>query len=107
MVVHRLENFTKGWFVGDFQPSIFQSSEVEIGVKMYEAGEEENSHHHKVATELTCVVQGTIQMNDEIFSEGDIVEVLPHEVIKFKSITRSITVVVKSPSIKNDKYENS
>lgn len=96
----------RGWFIGGFQPNAFQTDSVEVGVKKYRAGDQEKSHHHKIATEVTVVVSGIIQINSERYSDGDIITVEPHESASFKSITDSVTVVVKIPGAPNDKYED-
>jgi hypothetical protein len=33
----------KGWFVGDFDPSVSRSKDVEVGVKHYRAGDREEA----------------------------------------------------------------
>ena len=95
----------RGWFIGGFQPNALQTSAVEVGVKHYEAGDREKPHHHKIATEVTVVVAGTIRINGKEYTIGDIITVEPHESAAFESITDSITVVVKIPGAKDDKYE--
>ncbi len=61
---------------------------------------------HKVASELTFVISGKISMNSTIYSQGDIVLVEPGEFVAFEALEDSVTVVVKVPCVKNDKYEN-
>ena len=34
MKVDRLENMTKGWFVGDFKPAVLRTDAVEVAVKI-------------------------------------------------------------------------
>lgn len=94
----------KGWFVGDFNPSCLATQDVEVAVKRYSAGDSEPRHYHKLATELTFVVSGEIEMNGSRFVEGDIVTVEPWESVEFRAVTDSINVVVKIPGAKNDKY---
>lgn len=104
MRVFRLEKFTKGWFVGDFDPVIVRTGGVEVAIKEYQGSDCEAPHHHRVATELTAVVSGRVKMFDQEFGAGDIVEVLPHESTGFQALTDAVTVVVKIPSVSNDKY---
>jgi hypothetical protein len=40
----RLENMIKGWFVGDFSPSMYQTQSCEVAVKHYTAGNYEEKH---------------------------------------------------------------
>ena len=106
MDAYRLEDFTKGWFVGDFKPAIIETEGVEVGIKHYAAGDHEASHHHRVAKELTAVVSGRVEMFGQEFSDGDIIEVHPGESTGFKALTDAVTVIVKLPSVRGDKYED-
>ncbi len=63
MKLFRLDNMVRGWFVGDFSPSVVQSEAVEVGVRSYAAGDREDWHLHKVATELTAILSGEVIMN--------------------------------------------
>jgi hypothetical protein len=100
----KIKDFTKGWFIGDFRPSLHKANDFEIAFKSYKAGEFEAAHLHKVATEFTLITHGNVSFNGRVYSKGDIVKVMPNEIVHFKSITDSETVVVKVPSVKNDKY---
>lgn len=103
---YSLEEMFKGWFIGNFDPSLFKTNDVEVGVKKYKAGDFENAHFHKIATELTVIISGEIEMNGKRYKENDIIKILPGVVTDFKSITDSVTVVVKLPGANNDKYES-
>jgi mannose-6-phosphate isomerase-like protein (cupin superfamily) len=102
---HRLEDFTKGWFVGDFQPTLLPTSEAEVAVKHYQAGEHETAHYHRIATELTVIVSGRVRMSGEEFAAGEIVRIPPGEATDFHALTDTTTVVVKMPCVRGDKYE--
>lgn len=100
----KLENMIKGWFVGDFEPTALTTRACEVGIKKYKAGERERSHYHKIATEITVVVSGSIKMANAEWHEGDIIVLSPNEVTDFEALTDAITVVVKHPGAQNDKY---
>lgn len=94
----------RGWFVGNFKPSVFSTDSVEVAVKKYKAGDKEAAHYHKIATEITVVTSGRVRMNDQEFVEGDIVIVEPEEVVSFEALEDSGNVVVKIPAVPGDKY---
>lgn len=100
----RLESMIKGWFVGDFQPTLHTSREVEVAVKHYRAGDAERAHYHRIAREFTVVVSGTVRMNNLDYHAGDIVVIEPGEITDFCAITDAVTTVVKLPGAPNDKY---
>ena len=105
MIHARLDEMFKGWFIGNFEPSLIKTGEVEVAVKVYQKGEFEQRHYHRLATEITVVSTGRVRMNNNIYEKGDIVVVQPLESTDFEALEDSITTVVKYPGVSNDKYE--
>ena len=99
-----LSEMTKGWFVGDFLPTIIPTQDVEVAIKCYKRGDSEARHHHKIASEITAIVSGLVRMNGVVYGEGDIVLIEPGESTDFEVLEDCITTVVKFPGVKNDKY---
>jgi len=104
MKCYKLDDMVKGWFVGNFSPTIIATNEVEVAVKKYKAGDHEAAHYHKLATEITVITEGEVQMNGTTFKSGDIVVIEPFHSTDFKAITDVTTTVVKIPGANNDKY---
>ncbi len=102
---YNLNDFFKGWIIGDFKPTLLNTTDFEIAIKRYKAGDTETTHHHKVATEYTIIVSGEVLMNMVKFKENDIIVLHPGLATDFQCLTDVITVVVKTPSVKGDKYE--
>ena len=100
----KLQDMVKGWFVGDFEPSLLKTGACEVAVKSYKAGDSEELHHHKVATEVTLILSGRVLMCGKEWGEGDIVVLEPGEATDFVALTDAVNVVVKTPGAKNDKY---
>ena len=100
----RLEDMIKGWFVGDFSPTLLRSKECEVAIKYYKAGDSEEKHVHKIATEITAIVSGDVEMAGKTWHAGDIVLLEPGEPTDFRALTDTVTVVVKTPSVAGDKY---
>jgi mannose-6-phosphate isomerase-like protein (cupin superfamily) len=100
----RLETMVKGWFVGDFDPTLLRSKDVEVAIKHYKAGDREDTHHHRVAVEITAIVSGEVMMMGKRWGAGDIVLVEPGEATDFQAISDAVNVVIKMPSAKGDKY---
>lgn len=100
----RLDEMTKGWFVGDFEPAVLRTDAAEVAVKSYPAGTVEPKHLHKVAPEVTLIVSGRARMREEVLEAGDIVLIDPGEATDFEALTEVTTVVVKLPSVAGDKY---
>lgn len=99
-----LKDFIKGWVVGNFNPSLIKTNDVEVAVKRYVAGDHEGSHYHKIATEITVIVSGTVEMNGVTYQADDIIVIEPNDKTDFKCLTDVVTVVIKYPGANNDKY---
>lgn len=106
MVKENLNNFIKGWIVGNFNPTLLDTNNFEVAIKRYKTGDYEESHHHKIATEITVIVEGEVEMNGIKYIKDDIITIQPNESTDFKCITDVVTVVIKTPSANNDKYIN-
>lgn len=104
MKKYNLKNFTRGWIIGDFEPSIIRTRNFEFMVRNYIAGEIEQRHTHKIADEITVVVSGKFKMNDDMFGPGDIIHLSPGDSSEFKCLEDGTTSVIKTPSVIGDKY---
>jgi len=56
MQTAKLSDMVRGWFIGDFSPTVLATKAVEVGVKLYKAGDSEERHFHKIATEVTVIL---------------------------------------------------
>lgn len=104
MKVDKLKDFFKGWVVGNFEPSLFKTDDFEVAVKKYKRGDYEEKHYHKIATEITIIVEGSVRMNGELYSTGDIITIEPGEATDFKVLHDTTTTVIKFPCVEGDKY---
>lgn len=104
VTVHRLEDMTRGWFVGSFTPSLFSTAEVEVAVQHFAAGQVEAEHHHKIGTEITVIVSGRAVMCGRELVAGDVIVLPPGTATSFVAIDDTVTTVVKHPSVPGDKY---
>lgn len=104
MKSYRLDDMTKGWFVGNFEPAVLKTEAAEVAVKSYTAGTVEPRHYHKVAPEVTLIVSGSVRMNEDRYGAGDIILIEPGEATDFEALSDVTTVVVKLPSVAGDKY---
>lgn len=104
MKTYKLDDMTRGWFVGAFNPTSFATDACEVGLKRYVAGDFEASHYHKVATEITLIVEGRVIMNEVEYSSGDIIIIEPGDMTDFRALTDVVNVVVKTPGALHDKY---
>ena len=104
MKKNNLKDMIGGWFIGNFEPSLLKTKEVEVAVKNYKKGDQEESHYHKIATEYTLILKGRVKMMGIEYDEGSILTIPPMESTDFIALTDVTTVVVKIPGASNDKY---
>lgn len=102
-----LKDMTKGWFVGNFNPTLYKTNDVEVAVKEYKKGDYESRHYHKIATEITVIISGKVRMNDDILKSGDIIIIPPYLSTDFEVLEDTKTTVTKIPGANDDKYEGS
>jgi quercetin dioxygenase-like cupin family protein len=93
-----------GWFVGRFDPTSFYSEEFEVGYKEFKKGEPHADHYHKVGTEINLIASGKVEFNGEVFDKGSVVIIEPGETTSTKFLEDSTIVVVKTPSLPDDKF---
>ena len=105
MKVNNLKNMIKGWFIGNFEPSLLKTDDCEVAVKEYKKGDYEAKHYHKIATEFTVIINGRVKMNGIEYKAGDIIVMEPNEATDFECLEDGTkNVVVKIPGANNDKY---
>ena len=105
MKTAKLEDMIKGWFVGNFEPTLLRTNDCEVAVKTYKKGDYEAKHYHKIATEFTVITRGRVKMNGIEYKEGDIIVMEPGEPTDFECLEDDTqNVVVKIPGANNDKY---
>lgn len=105
MKIDKLDNMFRGWFVGNFEPTLYRTNDVEVAVKKYKKGDFESAHFHRIATEISVVISGRVRMNGIEYGEGDIITMEPGEATDFEALEdNTVNVVVKLPGANNDKY---
>lgn len=99
-----LDDMVRGWFVGDFEPSVIRMPEAEVAVQRFRAGDLEAEHHHRAAVEVTVIVSGRAIMCGREVTTGDILVLPPGTATSFQALDDTVTAVVKTPSVLGDKY---
>lgn len=99
----RLEQYPRGWLVGDFSPSLIRSKDIEVGLKHFSAGQTQPLHRHNQTDEYTIVIVGRILMMGCQYAQGDICLVPKGTATCFEAVEDSIVLVVKHPSVPSDK----
>ena len=92
MKIDNLDKMIGGWFIGNFEPSLFKTNDCEVAVKRYNKGD-------------TVIINGRVKMNGIEYGAGSIITMEPNEVTDFECLEDgTVNVVVKIPGANNDKY---
>ena len=105
MEVLNINDMTGGWFIGNFEPSALKTNHFEVCYKVHKKGEVWPVHYHKVATEINYLIRGAMRIKNRELKEGDIFILQPGEIADPVFLDDCELIVVKTPSVKNDKYE--
>jgi hypothetical protein len=102
--VFKLENFTNGWFIGDFEPSLLKNSGVELAVMNKKKGIDVNNfHYHEHCTEINVLVKGKLIVNNQVVNENDIFIFEPYVPSICNFVEDCTWVVFKNKPSNNDK----
>lgn len=104
MDVNNIKNFKMGWFIGNFEPALFKTPEFEVAHHFYPKGFIGTPHTHKVAVEVNYVVRGSLIASGRRLSTGDIFTYHPNEIADVEYLEDTDLVIVKFPSLPEDKY---
>lgn len=105
MEILNLEDFQRGWFIGDFSPSVIKTDKFEVGLLSHKKGEYWPRHVHKIADEINVLVSGSMSINGRVIREGQIFIIEKGYPSKATFLEDCKVLVVKIPSIPGDKYE--
>ena len=95
----------RGWFIGDFEPSVLKTKNFEVGVLTHKKNEYWAPHFHKKATEYNLLLEGSMDVGGKRIEVGDIFIFEKEEVAAPHFLEDCKVLVVKTPSVVGDKYE--
>ena len=104
MIVDFLTNYTRGWIIGDFAPSIIKTKSFEIGILFHPKGEQRPPHFHSQITEYNILVSGKMKINNKVLMPGTIFIFEPYEIANPEFLDDCMVICVKIPSIPDDKH---
>ena len=72
MIVDKISRFTRGWFIGDFEPSLLKTKEFEVALISHEKDEYIPKHYHAIAIEYNVLLSGKMLINNRTIKPGEI-----------------------------------
>jgi quercetin dioxygenase-like cupin family protein len=105
MRVTSLEDYVRGWIIGDFEPAILKTKDFEVGVLRHTKGENWAAHYHKESIEYNVLVSGKMIVQGKELNTGDVFVFDKNEIADPIFLEDCTVVCVKVPSIPSDKYK--
>lgn len=105
MIVDNIQNYFKGWFVGDFANSIHRTNAFEVAHHKHKKGDKSIPHYHKITTELNYIVSGSLIASGKNLKAGDIWIYEANEISDVVFLEDTDLIIVRWPSIPSDKYD--
>ena len=105
MELYNLEDFWRGWFIGDFEPSVLRTKDFEVGSVIHKKGEHWPAHFHRESDEYNLLVSGEMIICGHKISSGAVFVIRKNEVANPEFLEDCKVVVIKVPSVIGDKYE--
>ena len=105
MIVSDIKDMFRGWFIGNFEPSVLKTKEFEVAILFHPKGEKWPKHFHKEAVEINVLIAGKMIINGELLLPGNIFLIEKNEIADPEFLEDCTIVCVKTPSILGDKYE--
>lgn len=115
MKITNIDKFIKGWFIlgKDMEPKIYES-DIEVGYHQHKKGDFAERHFHAHSDEINLIVGGQCRFrffakdlkeyHDVILQPGEILTIEPYEIVEFHADEDCGVVIVKTKSVKGDKY---
>jgi quercetin dioxygenase-like cupin family protein len=101
-----IDDMESGWFVGNFEPTMFKTKECEVCFKRHPKGEKWPEHYHAVSTEINYLIRGKMTIQGCELVAGDLFSLEPYEIADPVFLEDCELIVVKVPSAPGDKYED-
>jgi dTDP-glucose pyrophosphorylase len=96
--------YKRGWFIGNFEPTMYKTSEFEVGFLFHGKGERWDYHYHKEAVEHNFLINGSMILNDVTIPRGSYFKIERNQIACPVFLEDCYIVCVKLPSIPGDKF---
>ena len=98
-------DYTRGWLIGNFTPSIENNKNVELGYLFHEKKSKWDYHYHKESIEINILINGRIVINNNEYNENDLF-IINKNIISCPIFQTDCELIcIKIPSVPHDKYK--
>lgn len=101
--IYDLETMFRGWFLGNFEPSVLKHTGLEIGYLLHKKGEKWQTHYHNNIIEVNLLIEGKMILNDIEINKNQIF-VIDKKVLACPIFLEDCRIIcIKIPSMVGDK----
>jgi quercetin dioxygenase-like cupin family protein len=104
VIVGKLSDTTRGWVIGDFEPSLLKTKDFEVGILTHLKDEPWTAHYHKEGTEYNILIKGRMNVCNTELTAGDTFIIEPNEIADPTFYEDCTIVCIKVPGDSKDKY---
>ena len=105
MNISKISDYVRGWFIGNFEPTLLKTKDFEVGVLTHKKDEIWAAHYHKESIEYNVLISGKMIVQGKELNSGDVFVFEKGEIADPIFLEDCTLVVVKVPSIPSDKFE--
>jgi mannose-6-phosphate isomerase-like protein (cupin superfamily) len=101
MKIIEFKKMKRGWFIGDFEPSVHKTKNFEVSYKIHKKNEKWDIHYHEYVKEINLLIKGEMILQNKKLKTGDIFILEPFEIANPKFIKECHIICIKTPSMKD------
>ena len=100
-----LGKFVRGWFVGNFHPTLLRTSDFEVGINIHKKTVDSyDFHYHEEVEEFNILIWGNMILNNVNITQGQYFNVKPRQITCSIYTEDTMILCVKSISSPKDKF---
>lgn len=100
-----IKDFNFDYFIGNFNPSLLKTNEVEIAFRSYKKYTIIHPFFRKKDQEIVLITKGCIEYENNLYKKGDILNWAPNEKIYGFIKENTDVLIIRSPGTKSDWFQ--
>lgn len=100
---YNIKDMFRGWFIGNFEPSVYKTNNFEVGYLLHKKGEMWDVHYHEYTTEINLLIEGKMILNNIEINKNEIFIINKNNIAAPIFLEDCYIICIKVPSIIGDK----
>ena len=98
-----VDSFVRGWFIGDFEPSILRTKTWEMALLKHSKNEKWDFHYHSQADEVNVLLSGRMMLNGREIRARNMFTIPKKQIACPLFLEDCMILCIKTPSVIGDK----